>query len=225
MFTEVSKKNELLWVVLFGLLTITIFSVIYLPKPMSVFSLRSNTASRKEVVNTYYEVERKVFTVSAASEQSLVACLAERNSSIQKELSPVDIINGYVDEIVTTRYPTLDPIVIKAIIHHESRYSPEAVNSKTGVVGLMQVSKKWHTKRAQALGVDDLMDAYGNILVGCDILNEIYTQYHSINYAIDVFAGGYKYANSYRGSISPYRRDISKIICQVEAGELMLGGD
>lgn len=132
-----------------------------------------------------------------------------------------ELYNSYVDEIVENFYPDLDARYVKAIIYHESRYSPDVVNAKTGVMGLMQISPKWHIKRAEKLGVTDLLDPYGNILVGCDILNEL-TQKHSFNYAMNFFAGGYPYANRYKGSTSPYVKSLTRIIAEMEAGEIEL---
>ena len=38
--------------------------------------------------------------------------------------------------------------------------------------GYMQVQKRWHQERMERLGVDDLMDPFGNFRVGCDFLAE-----------------------------------------------------
>lgn len=135
-----------------------------------------------------------------------------------------DLYNSYVDSIVEIYYPDLDARYVKAIIYHESRYDPTITNSKTGVRGLMQISPKWHTQRAKNLGVDDLYDPYGNILTGCDLLNEL-TQKYSFEYAMNFFAGGYPYANRYKGKTSPYVDSLTRIIAQMESGELYLGGD
>lgn len=132
----------------------------------------------------------------------------------------------YVDEIVTTIYPDLEEHAefIKAMIYHESRYQPDVTNVKTGVQGLMQISPKWHTERADSLGVEDLFDPYGNILVGCDILNEA-MQTHAFDYAVNVFAGGYTYADQYKNSASPYIKAVNGILRQMQNGEIILGGE
>lgn len=159
--------------------------------------------------------------------QSLVEEAKEAEVENEPEPEPLSgpaLYLQYVDEITSTIYTDLDPVRVKAIIYHESRYQPETVNKKTGVVGLMQISPKWHTKRARNLGVSDLKDPYGNILVGCDILHEM-MQGHSMDYATNVFAGGYKYANSYKNGVSPYVRDIRRIEQKLRTGELVIGGD
>lgn len=126
--------------------------------------------------------------------------------------TPVEVYCEYVDDIVGNMYPNLDASYIKAIIYHESRFQPNEINKRTNVIGLMQIMPKWHMDRARKLGVEDLTDPYGNILVGCDLLSEI-TEKYSATYAIDFFAGGYDYANRYRnGSTSPVMNALNRII-------------
>lgn len=131
---------------------------------------------------------------------------------------------SYVDQIIEQYYPILDADTIKAMIYLESTYRPNLVNKKTGVKGLMQVSPKWHTERAKSLGVTDLLDPYGNILVGCDILNEM-TQKYGATYAINYYAGGYKYANNHKNSTSAYIKKLNGIKERMKNGEIVLGGE
>lgn len=144
-----------------------------------------------------------------------------RSRTFNERETEVERINGWVKMITTSIYPDLSEDYIKAIIYHESRYQPNVVNSKTGVQGLMQINPKWHTDRALRLGVTDLLDPYGNVLVGCDILNEM-TKKHDFNYALNFFAGGYRYANRYKTSTSPFIEQLTRIISEMEAGQLEL---
>lgn len=130
------------------------------------------------------------------------------------------LYDSYVDEIVSTYYKDLDPEYIRAIIYHESRYDPNCRNKKTNATGLMQILPKWHTQRARNLGVMDLLDPYGNILVGCDILYEM-TEKYGFTYALNYFAGGYKYANSYQNKTSPYIKALNSFIALERSGEPM----
>lgn len=148
----------------------------------------------------------------------------EETVELDRPMSDYDLYNSYVDEIINQHYPSLDAECVKAIIYHESRYDPNAYNSKTGVIGLMQINPKWHTKRALDLGVTDLYDPYGNILVGCDILNELTKQY-SFNYAINFFAGGYSYADAYTELESPYMKSLKQIILGFHTGAIYMGGE
>lgn len=158
--------------------------------------------------------------ITVTTVQALNNYRAWKGTESLKLTSPEFKINGYIDQIVSEFYPQLDSTVIKAIVYNESRYNPDSVNSSSGTMGLMQISPKWHTKRAANLGVTDLLDAYGNILVGCDILAEVTRETGSFSYALDVFAGGYPYANSYINSVSPARRNISETVSLIQSGAI-----
>nr|DAO77582.1 MAG TPA: hypothetical protein [Caudoviricetes sp.] len=62
-----------------------------------------------------------------------------------------------------------------AIIEHESSGQADVENG--GCKGLMQIYEKYHRDRMERLGVEDLYDPYGNILVGCDYLAELFEKY------------------------------------------------
>lgn len=141
-----------------------------------------------------------------------------------EELSEIDHILAYIDEITSVRYPNLDPELVKAIVQRESRYDSTQVNRNSGTVGLMQVNPKWHSDRAKKLGVDDLADPYSNILVGCDLLNELVSQYPR-DYALNVYAGGFDYANQYKQKISPVVSELNSIMSRFRSGDLIPGGD
>ena len=86
-------------------------------------------------------------------------------------------IQCYVQEI--SEIYELNPNLVLAMIETESSGRRKVV-SKAGCVGLMQVSPKWHKDRMERLGVSDLKDAYGNILVGCDYLAEMFDKYDDV---------------------------------------------
>lgn len=150
--------------------------------------------------------------------------LEELKKQDEKPLTGPSLYANFVDEITTSVYPDIPSEYVKAIIWHESRFEPEIMNTKTKATGLMQILPKWHTKRAKMLGVSSLTDPYGNILVGCDILNEL-TQKYDFNYALNFFAGGYPYADRYKNSASPFVKELNEIIHQMETGEIILGGE
>lgn len=127
------------------------------------------------------------------------------------EQSFKSFVTDEVLRVCTEVYPDLDPNYVLAIIYHESRFNPNAINLKTNATGLMQILPKWHTARAQRLGVE-LTDPAGNILVGCDILNEVRQQYGSFRYALNVYAGGYAYANNYKNTKSQFEKELDEII-------------
>lgn len=94
-----------------------------------------------------------------------------------KETYLSEEIQGYVKEIASLY--ELDENLILAMIESESSGRRKVV-SKAGCVGLMQISPKWHKERMERLGVDDLTDAYGNILVGCDFVAEMFAKYDDV---------------------------------------------
>lgn len=171
------------------------------------------------------------FSSMTNSLSAQMVTLASNNVLIFENQDPVplaamssdeEIIDQYIYNIAETRYPSLDPELIRAIVYHESRYDPTVINPKSGTTGLMQISPKWHLGRARSLGVEDLTDPYGNLLVGCDLLNELIRTY-SQNYALDVYAGGYSYAESYKHSESPYVKEIYEIRASLRNGSIIPG--
>lgn len=182
----------------------------------------ANSQMLSELQSTLIQIQSQLNQIEAREIviEAEVEGIKEEINSIQEEVhGGSELYNSYVDQIITEYYPNLPSDIVKAIIYLESRYHPDAVNSNTGVQGLMQVDPRWHTQRAENLGVEDLMDPYGNILVGCDILNEV-SQQHDLNYAINFFAGGYKYADTYVNSTSPYQKELAR--CADEMREIGL---
>lgn len=145
---------------------------------------------------------------------------AIRTNEIQS-LSEEDLYVNYVYEISHFNYPEIDPDRVCAIIYHESRFDPNARNEKTGVQGLTQINPKWHSKRAERLGVTNLYSPYGNILVCFDILNEL-AEDNGMDYALNFFAGGYPYANRYRNSTSPFIKQLDDISAAENFSERVL---
>lgn len=123
-------------------------------------------------------------------------------------LTQQEEIELYIQNAVSL-YPNLSSDLISAIIWRESRYDPNARNYNGACVGLMQLSTKWHTKRAKNLGVENLYDPYGNILTGCDLLSELLESYN-LEMALMVYHGGYSYAKKYQtaGITDQYTKDI-----------------
>lgn len=79
--------------------------------------------------------------------------------------------------------------MVKALIYTESRYQPN-VESSVGAVGLMQVLPCYHAWRMEKYGLTDIWDPYTNILVGMDLLDELYQKYGSWYDALYFYSGG-----------------------------------
>ena len=89
-------------------------------------------------------------------------------------------------EDVSAKY-NVCPELILAIIEQESSGNPNAVNGDCK--GLMQVSEKWHKDRMERIGVTDLFDQYGNILVGTDYFMELADEYDDLYLVLMIYSG------------------------------------
>lgn len=205
-------------VICYGLLTRPNSLAVYAP-PKEFYTRLVDTSTSKAISYALTEV-----SVSLEALRNELQVQREQEVQPELELTPAELYDSYVYDIIATRYPSLDPQLVRAIIYHESRYNSESVNAKTNATGLMQLSPKWQTDRAKALGVEDLTDPYGNILTGCDFLNELLGSY-SYNYALDVYAGGYNYANKNSGRTSNYIKAIQSIMRGLADGTIIPGGD
>lgn len=70
----------------------------------------------------------------------------------------------------------ISPALIEAICYEESRFTPDIINKSGKNYGLMQVSPYFNRDRMERLGIAkaDLLTVRGNILVGTDLLRELY---------------------------------------------------
>lgn len=99
------------------------------------------------------------------------------------------LYQSYVDEIAALYFQDLDTSMVKALIYTESRYQPE-VSSSAGAVGLMQVIPYYHAWRMEKYGMSDIWDPYTNILVGMDLLDELYQKYGNWYDVLYFYSGG-----------------------------------
>ena len=94
------------------------------------------------------------------------------------------------------------PELLMAMIESESGGNPNAENGSCK--GLMQVSERWHKDRMEKLGVADIYDEYGNILVATDYLMELADEYEDIGYVLDTYNGNSKADYNYENGILSY---------------------
>ena len=123
--------------------------------------------------------------------QSLTALSQDNDTYISEE------IQGYCVEI-GERYGVC-PELLMAMIEMESRGNPKAENG--GCCGLMQISIKYHSDRMERLGVTDIYDSYGNILVGTDYIMELAEECGDIGYVLDKYNGNSKADYNYENGI------------------------
>ena len=111
------------------------------------------------------------------------------------------------------------PELLMAMIETESSGNPDATNGTCK--GLMQVSGKWHKDRMKRLGVKDIYDPYGNILVATDYLIELAEKYEDVGLVLDVYNGNSKaMRNAENGILSDY---ATKILYRAEMLERIHG--
>lgn len=110
------------------------------------------------------------------------------------------------------------PELLQAQVERESTYRIDATNGSCK--GLAQISVKWHTDRMERLGVTDIYEPYGNILVAADYLRELYnerqdddTYYVLMRYNMAIDTANQLYA---AGEITDYARGIVKRAMELE---------
>lgn len=100
----------------------------------------------------------------------------------------------------------INPYMIMAMCERESQYKADAVGDSGRSLGIMQIQPKWHEWRMDELGCTDLMDARQNMMVGIDILMDLYSKCNDTAWVLMAYNGGEAYAdrNYNAGNISEY---------------------
>ena len=95
------------------------------------------------------------------------------------------------------------PELIMAICYEESRFTPGIINRSGKNYGLMQINPNFNTARMQRLGItkDNLLTVRGNILVGADLLSELFQESEDV---VDVLL---QYGGFSRQKVEAYHRD------------------
>lgn len=112
------------------------------------------------------------------------------------------------------------PELLMAMIESESSGNPNAQNGNCK--GLMQVSGKWHKDRMKKLGVADICDPYGNILVATDYLMELAEKYEDIGMVLMVYNGDSR-AKDYWDGTGKLSKYADKILTRSEVLERIHG--
>lgn len=133
----------------------------------------------------------------------------------------VDVVDGYITEeslksickYVGDMYD-ISPELLQAMAWVESRYEVRAI-SRCNAKGLCQIIQKWHGPRMERLGVTDIYDPYGNVLLCADTLDELSRHKYGddIRYVLMAYNRGQygeKGANSLyqKGIITEYVTDV-----------------
>ena len=104
----------------------------------------------------------------------------------------------------------ISPYLVMAIIEHESGCDAGAVGDAGESIGLMQIQPRWDSERMDRLGVTDLTDPYQNVMVGVDILLELFSANPDVSWVLMSYNGWTGYADRMKaaGHTSTYAREI-----------------
>ena len=107
----------------------------------------------------------------------------------------------------------IDPAIVVAIIEKESNYNHNSVGDNGNSLGLMQIQPRWNYDRMNYLGCNDLLDPYQNVMVGIDLLADLYSTGNSTEWVLMAYNGGTSYANRKisQGSVSDYAYTVINI--------------
>ena len=88
----------------------------------------------------------------------------------------------------------LDPLLVLAVIHVESRFDPSAISSQ-GAIGLMQLQATTARELALDLGLqwtgDELLfDSDVNVLLGCAYLSRLVDRFGDVDSALAAYSSG-----------------------------------
>ncbi len=107
------------------------------------------------------------------------------------------------------------PELLMAMVEKESSGNPNTESG--GCMGLMQINPKWHKERMERLGVMDIFDERGNILVAADYLAELFAEHVEVSLVLDKYNGNSKAQSNYDdGVISDYTKRILERSCILE---------
>lgn len=108
---------------------------------------------------------------------------------------------------IGARY-NLSPEFLMAVIEKESSGQPQVYNGNCK--GLMQINEPYHRDRMERLGVADIYDPYGNILLGADYLVDLFVMYQDPGTVLMVYNGSSKAVK--RGAAGDYTEYADSIL-------------
>lgn len=109
----------------------------------------------------------------------------------------------------------ISPELLMAIAEKESHGDRKAINGSCK--GIMQISERWQGGRMDKLGVKDIYDEKGNILVAADYLAELFAEYEDVSLVLDKYNGNSKAESNYdSGIISEYTASVLERSVELE---------
>lgn len=143
---------------------------------------------------------RKMVTTFIAASLILTTPMISLSEEAQDTYLSEDIQNACVE--VGEIYD-ICPELLMAIIETESSGNQYAESK--GCKGLMQVNSKLHSDRMAKLGVTDIYDIKGNIMVGTDLLHELAEKYEELPVVLMKYHGE---RNAATKPVSKYAQNI-----------------
>lgn len=106
----------------------------------------------------------------------------------------------------------ISPELLQAIAWKESRFEENAVNQAGTCFGIMQISKKWHSRRL-AKG-EDILDPEANIRIAAEYLAELFERYKEPALVLMIYNGDSRAFKE--GYISRYATDVMGLAEELE---------
>jgi len=104
----------------------------------------------------------------------------------------------------------IDPALVMGVIYRESSFRTYVMGDNGRSYGLMQIQLRYQHERMAELNCTDLLDPYQNVLVGIDILDELFERGKSVEWVLMSYNGGCTYANKKEaaGVVSGYAKRV-----------------
>ncbi len=116
---------------------------------------------------------RKIRAVITAGILAVCMAVVPAQAKVKEAVEvPAEVIE--IAEELGEEYD-ISPEFIQAICFTESRFKPDAKGGQC--IGMMQIFERYHRDRMKRLGVTNLYDMRGNMLVGVDFLSELFDRY------------------------------------------------
>ena len=104
------------------------------------------------------------------------------------------------------------PELLMAMAWQETRCRPELTGGECK--GICQVNPKWHSERMKRLGVENIYDEQGNVLVAADYLSELFQDDEDAAVVLMEYNGDSRAHED--GYISDYAENILKVSADLE---------
>ena len=131
--------------------------------------------------------------------------IKKQTTSNKKKAEKEQTFEEWLKEYCYSKH--ISPYLVMAVIETESKGQTDIIGDSGNSFGLMQIQKRFHTERMNKLGVTDLLVPKQNVIVGVDVLLELFRQNDNINWVLMAYNGGIGYANRMQ-YVSRYALDV-----------------